>query len=282
MKVLVTGGKGYIGSHIMKALSDSNIEAMSFDIKDGHEIRNFDALDNFIKDYGPFTHVVHAAGVKSVTESINNPTKYHEINIGGTRVLLTAMKKHKINNIIFASSATVYNDAMNEEAKLFPSTPYGISKLVSEEYIMNSGFNYAILRYFNPIGHWKGLRETLESPNLFPSCMRCHENNETINIYGNCTRDYFFVGDLARFHVNLIVSQFDKLVLNFGTGKGLTTNEFIAHFERVNNVTLNKSYHPPRSGDKEVCVADVTKLMTLFPNFQFSDINRWFVINPDD
>ena len=121
------------------------------------------------------------------------------------------------------------------------------------------------------------LPENYKSPNLFPSCCRALITDTPLNIYGDCVRDYVYVVDLARFHILLINQGFDNLIINFGTGIGTKTSEFIDLFENVNHVILCKKLHLARDSDKPVCVANVLKFKKLYPNFQFTEKSKWFV-----
>jgi len=273
MHCLITGGAGYIGSHVAKYLTNVTL----FDLKHGHDIRDMEDLNQTFQDASltsnPITHVIHMAGLKSVSESLIEPERYQQTNVEGTRNLITVMERYNVNHLIFSSSATVYASGTSEIDPLQASNPYGATKIAAEELIRNSKLNYAILRYFNPIGHKQGYEEDIQSPNLFPSLRRSMMHNIPVNVYGNCERDYFSVCDLARFHSLLITEGFDHLILNFGTGSPTTTIDFIHNFEKANNVKLNLIQQEQRLGDKLTCVANVTKLSSLYPIF-FQSLNR--------
>lgn len=273
MKVLILGGKGYIGSHIAEVFFEAKIPFAVVDI-DECDIRDPNAIERCLLEFNP-THIIHLAGLKSVVESIKEPEKYYQTNVQGTQNLITAMEKFHVKHLIFSSSATVYKDDTSEDAELEAINPYGASKIQAERLITNSKLNYAILRYFNPIGSG----ESLTSPNLFPRCVTSVQTQKPITIYGNCIRDYVFVADLARFHLTLLQQGFDHLTLNFGTGIGMSTYDFITTFEQVNCVSLTKIYAEKRAGDKDICVANVTRLKSLFPDFQMSEREQWFKIN---
>ena len=277
MLVLVTGSSGYIGSHVIRQLLQHNIAYICYDIVEGLDILNNEQLEHVFSNNN-VTHVIHLAALKSVVESIQHPDIYMNVNVEGTRNIINMMKKYSVNNIIFSSSATVYDKETHEDAILHANNPYGESKIRAEQIIKDSGVNYCILRYFNPIGHDIGLRETLDSPNIFPSCMRSVIKQQPLHVYGNCTRDYFYVGDLAHFHYHLLIDGFNNLVLNYGTGNGITTLEFVDMFMRYNDLTIDIVQCDNRQGDKQICVADVSKLLSLYPNIKFTPINRWFLM----
>lgn len=221
MKVLVTGGTGYIGSHVVVELLQQNhdveildnlinskitvldqIEKITDQKPKFHQIDLLDqsAVNNTLKD-GHFDLIMHFAGLKSVVESIEQPIKYYDNNVTGTLNLLKAMKEYQVNNFIFSSSATVYGNQVNGECIETMSTgigitnPYGKTKYVIEEILKdlaaaNPNFNIISLRYFNPIGnHSSGLLG--ENPNgipnnLMPYVMKVAKRElKELSIYGN-------------------------------------------------------------------------------------------------
>jgi len=197
MKVLVTGGTGYIGSHTvvemindgMEAVIIDNLSNSSADVVDKIEqitskrpdffkvdLLDYSALDEVFSK-NRFDAVIHFAGLKAVGESVNKPLLYYHNNITGTLNLLDLMKKHNVKNLVFSSSATVYGDPesvpIKETAKLSATNPYGRTKLFIEEilrdlYRSDNTFNIILLRYFNPVGaHKSGLIG--ENPNGIPN-----------------------------------------------------------------------------------------------------------------
>jgi UDP-glucose 4-epimerase len=181
MRVLVTGGAGYIGSHTCVELLKAGHEVFVIDnLSNGHEaaldrirlitncelqftnadIRDANALDNIFNTFKPEA-VIHFAGLKAVGESVANPLKYYEVNVGGSVSLLSAMSKAECNNIVFSSSATVYGKPKylpyDEEHPTNPVNPYGRTKLMIENIIhdwikVDLKRKGTILRYFNPVG----------------------------------------------------------------------------------------------------------------------------------
>lgn len=197
MKILVTGGTGYIGSHTVVELINQGHETIIVDnlsnssrdvidrIEDITSVRpklyvvdllDYDALKQVFRE-NAFDSVIHFAGLKAVGESVAVPLKYYHNNITGTINLLELMKEFKVRNIVFSSSATVYGDPdnvpINENSRLTATNPYGRTKLFIEEilrdlYRSDNSFNIAILRYFNPVGaHKSGLIG--ENPNGIPN-----------------------------------------------------------------------------------------------------------------
>ena len=236
MRVLVTGGAGYIGSHTCVELLEAGHEVFVIDnLSNGHEIaldrvrgitnmdlqfmnadiRDTVALDKIFNTFKPDS-VIHFAGLKAVGESGADPLKYYDVNVGGSISLLTAMSKVECNNIVFSSSATVYGDPQylpyDEEHPTNPVNPYGRTKLMIENIIrdwtkVDSKRNGTILRYFNPVGaHESGQigEEPIGVPNnLMPYIAQVADGRrEHLNIFGN---DYATVdGTGARDYIHVV------------------------------------------------------------------------------
>ena len=313
--ILVTGGAGFIGSHttllllekgfvifILDSLvnsSDKQIEKVKNILKDkGIEIRNrIYFIKGDIKNQGDIEMVfqlsykikknieavIHFAGLKSVSESILNPSKYWENNLLGTINLLKIMEKFGCRNIVFSSSATVYknksNSFLNENDVCDPINPYGQTKLSVEKLlkdVYNSApleWRIASLRYFNPIGsHESGLigEDPLDKPNnLYPLITRVAIGKiNSIKIFGSDwptpdgtgIRDYIHVMDLAEGHLlalsYLLKKKSQFITLNLGTGKGTSVLDLIQIFQKVNNVEIPYIYEDRRPGDNAFVVAD--------------------------
>jgi UDP-glucose 4-epimerase len=197
MRILVTGGAGYIGSHTCVELLNAGYEVIVVDnlsnskeesikrVKEitGKQLKFYkvdlldkNALSSVFKE-SKIDSVIHFAGLKAVGESVRIPLRYYHNNITGTLMLCEVMKEHKVKNIVFSSSATVYGDPhkvpITEEFPLSVTNPYGRSKLIIEDilrdlYIADNSLNIAILRYFNPVGSHKSGRIG-ESPNDIPN-----------------------------------------------------------------------------------------------------------------
>ena len=239
MRVLVTGGAGYIGSHTCVELLEAGHEVFVIDnLCNGHEaalervrgitncelqfmnadIRDANALDKIFNTFKPEA-VIHFAGLKAVGESVADPLKYYDVNVGGSISLLTAMSKAECNNIVFSSSATVYGKPQylpyDEEHPTNPVNPYGRTKVNDRKYNqdwtkVDSKRKGTILRYFNPVGaHESGQigEEPIGIPNnLMPYIAQVADGRrEHLNIFGNDyetadgtgARDYIHVVDLA-------------------------------------------------------------------------------------
>lgn len=303
-KILVTGGAGYIGSHTVVSLIESGFEPVIVDnycnsqpwIIDqlieltGVPIKsyNIDCTDInsleeiFIKEelYG----VIHFAALKAVGESVSEPLKYYQNNIGSLACIIDLMHKYKVENLVFSSSCTVYGEAdflpVTEDHPIkMAESPYGYTKQVCEQMIsdcISSGkLKRAVtLRYFNPIGaHHSGLigELPLGTPNnLVPFITQTAAGiRECLTVFGDdyqtidgtCVRDYIHVMDLADAHVRSIQTMEEKqksFTLNVGTGKGSSVLEAIKAFEAVNNIKLNYKIGEKREGDIEQIYAETT------------------------
>ena len=307
MAILLTGGLGYIGSHIAKLLKKNSV---IIDNQSNSQL-NFEKYlpeaTVYLSDLNKYTldkvfkkhdiqGVIHLAGLKSVNESMLNPFQYYENNISSSIALLEAMNKFKINKLIFSSSATVYGDRnlspLDERMPLKSVNPYASTKIIIEQLLndyalSNSSFKAISLRYFNPIGAdvKSNLREQpLGQPqNIMPILVRAASKNIIFSIYGNgyetpdgtCIRDYIHVKDLAAAHV-LALKKINKFKghtpLNLGLGKGLSVLEMISLFEKVNQVKIKTRITARRKGDIAISFADnkkAKKLLEWYPKYSY-------------
>ncbi len=298
MAILVTGGAGYIGSHTCIELLNAGEEIVVMDnfynskpravelIKEisGKDFKFYEAdmcneteMEKIFSE-NDIEAVIHFAGYKAVGESVREPLMYFKNNLGGTFVLLEAMKKHGCKKLIFSSSATVYGIPetvpVNETFPLSAINPYGRTKLMIEDMCRDlcnsdSEWSIALLRYFNPIGaHASG--KIGEDPNGIPNNLMpiiinvCTGKQVELKVFGNdyptpdgtCIRDYIHVVDLARGHLAAIKSVREKtgaIPYNLGTGNGYSVLEIIETFERVNNIKIPYSIAERRAGDAAEC-----------------------------
>jgi UDP-glucose 4-epimerase len=232
------------------------------------------SLDNLFAQ-SSFDAVVHFAGLKAVGESVAQPLLYYQNNIGSTLNLIEVMERHKVNHLVFSSSATVYGEPqripIDETCQIIDATnPYGRSKLFIEKILedvchANPAFNVARLRYFNPGGaHESG--EIGEDPKGTPSNLLPFVTQVAVGkraqlvVFGNdydtpdgtCVRDYIHVVDLAMGHlaaVKKLVSHPGMVTYNLGTGTGYSVLDIIEAFETANNLTLPYVIGPRRNGD---------------------------------
>jgi UDP-glucose 4-epimerase len=331
MRVLVTGGAGYIGSHTCVELLNAGHEVFVIDnLCNGHEvalqrvrditnselqftnadIRNSSALDKIFNNFKPEA-VIHFAGLKAVGESVADPVKYYDANVGGSISLLKAMSKAECDNIVFSSSATVYGKPQylpyDEKHPTNPVNPYGRTKLMIENIIqdwikVDLKRKGTILRYFNPVGaHESGQigEEPIGIPNnLMPFIAQVADGRrEHLNIFGNDyetadgtgARDYIHVVDLALAHISALnQSKLDKFeVLNIGGGKSTTVLELIKSFEETSGVKIKFKYLLRREGDLAAFWADPSKAFeTMSWKLERNtkkiceDTWRWHKLNP--
>ena len=255
---------------------------------------DFDQMDKVFKDQKNIDAVIHFAAYKSVEESVKQPKKYFSNNIGSLEILMGLMNDHDVNNIIFSSSCTVYGTPeflpVNELAPFGKAeSPYGETKQLCEKLIEKSEINSISLRYFNPVGsHPSGLIGdcSADKPNnLVPIiCEVASGKRKSMQIFGNdydthdgtCVRDYIHVVDLAKAHVmavnHILNNTKIKTAYNLGVGKGVSVQQVIDSFEKVNNLKISYELGPRRSGDVEKIYSDNTKInneLGWFPVMSF-------------
>ena len=294
MKVLVTGGAGYIGSHIAcklknKAIILDNQSNSDINYKKKLPLSSVYCLNlnykNLKKIYSKHNiqGVIHLAGLKSVNESTKHSLKYYRNNVNSSLELLEFMDEFKIRKLIFSSSATVYGDQhkspLKEEYSLNSANPYASNKIIIEQMIKdyadsNPRFKAISLRYFNPLGAnvAKGLAEhPLGKPqNIMPILVRSVKNNKKFKIFGDdyntrdgtCIRDYIHVEDLAEAHI-IALNKLSKIknyeAINLGFGKGISVLEFIKLFEITNRVSIKYTISKKRKGDVPISFANTKK-----------------------
>lgn len=303
--ILVTGGAGYIGSHTVVALSDSGYTPI---IIDDFRNANRDVLERMaalieqelihfsiacqnkerlrgVFSQFPISGIIHFAADKSVGESVENPLKYFDNNMGGLVSILELAKEFEVNHFVFSSSCTVYGEPekmpVEESFPVSYSSPYGFTKKVNEEMIQQfaasqKGFKANLLRYFNPIGAHKsgtlGEEPNGKPDNLLPYITQTAAGiREELTIFGNdydtpdgtCIRDYIHVVDLAEAHVKAM-NQLEKSstpvqVFNIGTGKGTSVLELVNYFEKNTNQELKYTIGERRPGDIPAIFANTDK-----------------------
>lgn len=304
MKILLTGGTGYIGSHTAIELIEAGYEVSILDNLFNSKIEVLDKIEEItgikpeffevdlldrdkvfeVFRNNKFDLVIHFAGLKAVSESVDKPLLYYRTNVGGSINLLDAMQEYGINRIIFSSSATVYGDPGDPKYVETMETghnlanPYGRTKYMIEEIIKdtcnaNPEFGAVLLRYFNPIGnHESGLIG--EDPNgipnnLMPIIMQVlRGERDKLSIYGNdyptpdgtCLRDYIHVVDLARGHMAVIDQMHSGVqIFNLGSGQPHSVLEIVGTLEKISGDKLPIEITGRRSGDLAEFYADPTK-----------------------
>jgi UDP-glucose 4-epimerase len=286
---LVTGGAGYIGSHVVRAFGNEGIGCVVLDdLSSGHRAFVPDdvplvtgslvdraAVDEALDGRG-ISGVVHLAGFKYAGVSVSRPLHTYTQNVTGTVVLLEAMAAHGVERIVFSSSAAVYGtpdtDLVTEESPTRPESPYGESKLIGEWLLRDQAKATALahtsLRYFNVVGSGTPeLRDT--SPhNLFPIVFDAlvagkkpfinGDDYDTAD--GTCVRDYVHVADLAASHVAaakaLVAGKPLEPVYNLGSGDGLSVRQIMEAVARVTGIEFTPGIRPRRPGDPAVIVAE--------------------------
>lgn len=289
-KVLVIGGAGYIGSHVVKELLESGYEAVVFDdLSTGQEINLFaeagfirgSILDRPALDAAMAQNidaVILLAGKKAVGESMENPQKYALNNLNGAVNILNSMVDNGVKHIVFSSSAAVYGMPqylpLDEKHPRNPINFYGYTKVVTEDLMQwfsrLKDFNYISLRYFNAVGYAadKSITGREKNPqNLLPIIMETAVGKrESFSIFGSdydtpdgtCLRDYIHVSDLATAHVAAIkklMTDSKSYCLNLGTGKAISVKEIVDAAENVVGKRLNYRFVSRRAGDPAVVVA---------------------------
>lgn len=295
MKILVTGGAGYIGSFMTKILLDKDYEVVVLDsLERGHEesidkkakLVKGDLLDTkfllkFLSE-DRFDAVIHFAGYISMEESVREPYLYFKNNTLGTLNLLDGMVKNNIGKIIFSSTAGIYGNPIKipipEDHPKNPTNPYGESKLMVEELLLwyrkLYKLNFASLRYFNAAGaSLNGDLGENHNPetHIIPNAIKAALMDSEFVLYGTdydtsdgtCVRDYIHVLDLAQSHI-LALEKLEKdggsYFLNVGIGKGYSNREVIKMIESVSGKKIKVVEKDRRPGDAKELIADVSKI----------------------
>lgn len=294
--ILVVGGAGYIGSHMVLLLQKAGFTPIVLDnLSTGHQnavlnakliigdITDTALLEKLFHEFN-FLAVMHFASFIQVGESVINPAKYYQNNLSATLNLLNNMLKARINNFIFSSTAAIYGEPqytpIDEKHPVAPINPYGRSKQMIEQILEDFSkaydFRFASLRYFNAAGaDPSGRLCERHNPetHLIPSILRTlTKETETITIYGNdypapdgtCIRDYVHVMDLCNAHLLVLKALCDghkKCIYNLGTGNGYSVKQVIDTVSRVTKKNIPIVYGQRRAGDPAILVADPTLAM---------------------
>jgi UDP-glucose 4-epimerase len=333
MSLLITGGTGYIGSHTVVELLKLNKDIIVVDNLANSSIKvldriktitgksvtffeadicNEEAIDKIFAQHN-IEAVIHFAGLKAVGESSQIPLTYYHNNVTGTIALLKVMKKHRVKNLVFSSSATVYGEnnpsPLDESMPTSATNPYGQTKLMIEHILFDMAksdkdWSIACLRYFNPIGaHESG--EIGENPNGVPNNLLPYVAQVAVGrlaqlqVFGDDyntadgtgVRDYIHVVDLALGHVQAL----DKLSkisgckpINLGTGNGTSVLEIVNTFKAVSGNDIPYKIVPRRDGDIATVFADATIANELLQwratrdlQIMIEDTWRWQSQNPN-
>lgn len=297
MRVLVTGGAGYIGSVMTKLLLEAGHRVTVLDnLSYGHraavtpgaelivgDIGDAALLQHLLENKPAFDCVLHFAGLIRVPESVEKPALYFENNVAKGITLLQALARAGTGRFIFSSTAAVYGEPekipLTEDAALCPANPYGETKLLFERvldfYARYCGWRCACLRYFNVCGSYAGLGEDHRpETHLIPLLLRSVQDPDyEFTIFGDdyptrdgtCVRDYIHVYDLCRAHL-LVLEAMEgfapgrTVVYNLGSGRGFTVREVVAAAEKVLGRKLRYRIAGRRPGDAAVLVASSEKI----------------------
>ncbi len=293
MRIMLTGGAGYVGSACFREFRRRNIEAFAFDdLSEGHaaavaperldvgDLRDTEAVARALRDR-QITHVVHFAAKTSVPDSIRDPSGYWSTNVDGSRSLLEAMRAVGIGRIVFSSTAAVYDHGQDrpirETDSILPATPYGTSKLAVEHLLQGYadayGFGATALRYFNACGadldgeHGEAHRQethviplviqtALAQRSLFRVFGDCWPTPD-----GTCIRDFVSVQDLAEAHLAALTrlepGRMERY--NLGSGEGTSVRDLLAAVVRLSGRPVQHTIEARRPGDPAVLVADITR-----------------------
>jgi UDP-glucose 4-epimerase len=286
---LVTGGAGYIGSHVVRALIEHGLSPVVLDdLSSGFEafvpdgvplvqgtLLDADLVAATLRDHD-VEGVIHIAGFKYAGVSVSRPLLTYEQNVTATTVLLRAMKDAGVDKIVFSSSAAVYGtpdvDLVTEQTGLNPQSPYGESKLIGEWLLRNGGRAYGLhhtsLRYFNVVGSGSPELYDASPHNLFPLVFNALYRGETPRINGDdyptpdgtCVRDYLHVSDLAAAHVvaaeRLIKGEPIEAVYNLGSGDGSSVRQIMDTIREVTAIPFEPVIQARRPGDPARIVAN--------------------------
>ena len=295
MSVLVTGGAGYIGSHVVRLLHQRSDAVLVVDDLDSgikerigtSQFLNLDVsapgaaetLAEAIRKH-EVTSVIHFAAQKQVGVSVQRPEFYYEQNIGGMTNLLSAMRETGVDRLVFSSSAATYGipnvDSVNEETIAQPINPYGETKLIGEWMTANAsrawGLRAANLRYFNVAGAgWPELADTAIM-NLVPIVFAALKAGKAPIVFGDdyptadgsCIRDYVHVHDLAEAHLSALdyLEREDRKfsTFNVGTGTGSSVFEVLAEIKRVTGIDFDIDIQARRAGDPPSLCANVSRI----------------------
>ncbi|MET7488431.1 UDP-glucose 4-epimerase GalE [Streptomyces sp. NPDC005538] len=295
MTWLITGGAGYIGAHVVRAMTEAGEQAVVYDdlstgiaerVPDGVPLVVGSTLDaervaRTLADQD-VTGVVHLAAKKQVGESVDLPLHYYRENVEGLRVLLEAVTTAGVPSFVFSSSAAVYGmpdvELVTEETPCLPMSPYGETKLAGEWLVRATGratgLSTASLRYFNVAGAAAPELADVGVFNIVPMVFEKLTENAPPRIFGDdyatpdgtCVRDYIHVVDLAEAHVAaaraLQASPGRALTLNIGRGEGVSVREMIDHINAITGYDRPPTVHPRRPGDPARVVASADRIAT--------------------
>jgi UDP-glucose 4-epimerase len=295
MRVLVTGGAGYIGSQMVRQLIEKKNEIVVVDtLEHGHRAAIAPGVPLEVGDIGDekflrgifsrykFDAVINFAGYIEVPESVANPAKYYTNNVSSTVTLLNVMVQAGVKQFVFSSSAGVYGNATQipipESLRPEPINPYGESKWMVERILTRFDTAFGLrsfsLRYFNAAGAALDGNSGEDHPHeihIIPLAIRAAQTNQPFNIYGDnystpdhtCVRDYVHIVDLGDAHLlalDALMNGHATGIYNIGTGRGYSNREIAETVRRVTGIDMKIQLAPRRPGDPDALVADSSRL----------------------
>ena len=298
MTWVVTGGAGYIGSHVVRAFADEGIESVVLDdLSTGREVfvpDGIEVVQGSITDAAAGSDVlrrpdvegvVHIAGLKYAGVSVREPLDFYRVNVEGTRILLEECRSAGVGNVVFSSSAAVFGtpdvELVTESTAKSPESPYGESKLIGEWLLADvaravqlagsAPFRHTSLRYFNVVGSGSPTVYDVSPHNLFPLLLAAVTEGRTPTVFGDdyatpdgsCVRDYIHVSDVASAHVaaaRALAAGGDLApAYNLGRGEGVSVKEIIGAFADVLGRPVPYDVGPRRPGDPDRIVTSAAK-----------------------
>lgn len=273
MRVLITGGAGFIGSHVADLLIEDGVEICVFDsfisgrrdhLPVGVTVIEGDIRDQLAleKAMGGMTHVVHLAAQVSVPASIDNPTLTHDVNVIGTRNVLRVACNAGIKRVVYASSAAVYGDhpelPKTEESPLRPRSPYATSKIANETDAETSGLSTLGLRFFNVYGPRQEAGHPYAS--VVPRWVAAARDGRPVELHGDGaqTRDFIHVRDVARAIVLALKSTYEG-VCNIASGVETILRDVLLHLGEILQKDVQLEHKPIRTGDIKRSVAQINR-----------------------
>lgn len=297
MNILITGGAGYIGSHVVKHLGEETghnitiIDNLSSGFRESvlygdlivEDLANLPFMDKLFSERN-FDACLHFAANIEVEESVRKPLKYYKNNTVNSANLIDLCVKHKLRYFIFSSTAAVYGNAaqipVTEESAKMPLNPYGMSKLMTERILIDtayasSNFKYCILRYFNVAGADNALRIGQRTPNathlIKTAAQTALKKRNSLSIFGTDyntpdgtgVRDYIHVDDLADAHLKTLeyLENNPSNIFNCGYGTGYSVKEVITSVKKVSGIDFPVIESDRRAGDSDTVVADNSKIL---------------------
>ncbi len=285
-KVVITGGAGFIGSHLADEVSEQGYHVIIIDDLSSGKMENITTLlknsdARFIQGSVTdlplmqdvckgVTYVYHLAAIASPPKSVDNPMANHEVNLTGTLNVLLAARDNNVKKVVYASSAAVYGNTRilptGEDTPTMPRSPYAVAKLAGEYYCQVFTEAYGpptvCLRYFNIYGPRQD--PASEYAAVIPAFIRMASRGEPLTIDGDGeqTRDFVFVKDVVRANILAVESEANG-IFNIGSGEGITINQLADTITKLTRSDVKPVYRDPRQGDIIHSLADITRAIAL-------------------